>query len=252
MLYLVEESANLINRQPIAGKQTVHDRITEKVIKRRFGSSGIHDNLQNRMIGLRIPFETFPPVAHEGMRIKPDAALSGGRSCPVTVRDLPADHDKPLTPERPLRRNPVGHKRSARPDWGLSSVRSLRLPSPIQRPYNDKVDQPIAPVIEPLNASGRPSHPRPVIRRGSSQPLGGEGPDAVQPRSLLWTDCDRRPITPVRLQVTISQTRIPCGRAAIIVAVNPDQVSRGREYDFQGIERMRFAVRQSQARRGRN
>ena len=75
MLHLVQESANLINRQPIADQQTVHDRITEKVIKRRFGSSGIHDNLQNRMIGLRIPFETFPPVAHEGMRIKPDAAL---------------------------------------------------------------------------------------------------------------------------------------------------------------------------------
>ena len=227
MLHLVEKSANLINRQPIAGKQTVHDRITEKVIKRRFGSSGIHDNLQNGMIGLRIPFETFPPVVHEDMRIKTDAVLSGGRSCLVMVRDLPADHDEPLTPERPLRRNPVGHKRFARPDWGLSSVRSLRLPSPIQRPYNDKVDQPIAPVIEPLNAGGRPSHPRPIIRLGRSQPLGGEGPDAVQPRSLLWTDCDRRPITPVRLQVAGGQTRIPCGGTVIIVAMNPDQVARG-------------------------
>jgi hypothetical protein len=179
------------------------------------------------MIGLRIPFETFPPVAHEGMRIKPDAALSGGRSCLVTVRDLTADHEKPLTPERPLRRNPVGYKRSARRDRGLSSVRSLRLPSPIQRPYNGKVDQPVAPVIEPFNASGHPSHPRPVIRRGSSQPLGGEGPDAVQPRSLLRTDCDPRPITLIRPQVAGGQTRIPRGGTVIIVAVNPDQVSRG-------------------------
>ena len=110
MLHLDEKPSNLINRQLIAGQQTVHGRIAEKVIKRRFGSSGIHDNLQNRMIGLRIPFETFPPVVHEDMRIKTDAVLSGGRSCLVKVRDLPADHDKPLTPERPLRRNPVGHK----------------------------------------------------------------------------------------------------------------------------------------------
>jgi hypothetical protein len=179
------------------------------------------------MIGLRILFETFPPVAHEGMRIKPDAALSGGRSCLVTVRDLPADHDKPLTPERSLRLNTVGYKRSVKPDWGLSSVRSLRLPSPIQRPYNDKVDQSITPIIEPLNAGGHPSHPRPVIRLGRYQPLGGEGSDAVQPRSLLWTDCDRRPITPVRLQVAGGQTRIPRGGTAIIVAMNPDQVARG-------------------------
>jgi hypothetical protein len=63
--------------------------------------------------------ETFTPVVHGDMRIKADAVLSGGRSCLVKVRDLPADHDKPLTPERPLRRNPVGHKRSARRDWGL-------------------------------------------------------------------------------------------------------------------------------------
>ena len=64
MLHLVEELANLINRQPIAGQQTVHDRITEKVIKRRFGSSSIHDKLQTGMMGLWIPFETFPPVVY--------------------------------------------------------------------------------------------------------------------------------------------------------------------------------------------
>ncbi len=148
--------------------------------------------------------ETFTPVVHGEMRIKADVVLSGGRSCLVTVRDLPADHDEPLTPERRLRRNPVGHKQSAKPDWGLSSFRSLRLPSLLQRPYNDKVDQPVAPVIEPLNTSGRPNHPRPVIRRGRGQPPGGEGPVAVQPRSLLWTDCDRRLITSVRFQAAMA------------------------------------------------
>jgi len=55
MPHLVEEFANLINRQPIAGQQTVHDRIAEKVIKRRLGSSGIHNNLQNGMIGFWNP-----------------------------------------------------------------------------------------------------------------------------------------------------------------------------------------------------
>jgi hypothetical protein len=110
MLHLDEKPSNLINGQVIAGQQDMHDRIIKQVIKRRFQSSGIHDNLQNRMIGLRIPFETFPPVVHEDMRIKTDAVLSGGRSCLVMVRDLSADHDEPLTPERPLRRNPVGHK----------------------------------------------------------------------------------------------------------------------------------------------
>jgi hypothetical protein len=147
----------------------MHDRIIKQVIKRRFQSSGIHDNLQNGMMGLWIPFETFPSVVHGDMRIKADAMLSGCRSCLVTVRDLPADHDEPLTPERHLRRNPVGHKQSAKPDWSLSSFRSLRLTSPIQRPFHQKVDQPVAPVIVPLDASGHPNHPGAVGRLDRDQ-----------------------------------------------------------------------------------
>jgi hypothetical protein len=54
-LHLFEKPPNLINGQPIAGQQAVHDRITEKVIKRRLGSSGIHDNLQNGIIGFWNP-----------------------------------------------------------------------------------------------------------------------------------------------------------------------------------------------------
>jgi hypothetical protein len=87
------------------------------------------------------------------------------------VGSLPADHDEPVSPERPLRHNPVEYSRYAGHCWKpLSLIGSLRLPSPIQRPYHQKVDQPVAPVIVPLDASGRPSHPRPVIRLGRSQP----------------------------------------------------------------------------------
>jgi len=51
MLHLDEKSSNLINGQAIAGQQAVHNRIAEKVIKRWLRSSGIHDNLQNGIIG---------------------------------------------------------------------------------------------------------------------------------------------------------------------------------------------------------
>jgi hypothetical protein len=182
----------------------MHDRIIKQVIKRRFQSSGIHDNLQNGMMGLWIPFETFPSVVHGDMRIKADAMLSGCRSCLVTVRDLPADHDEPLTPERPLRRNPVGHKQSAKPDWGLSSFRSLRLTSPIQRPFHQKVDQPVAPVIVPLDASGHPNHPGAV---GPSRPRsapGGEISDTIQPCPLLRPDRNASSVASLRLQAAMA------------------------------------------------
>ena len=142
--------------------------------------------------------------------------------------NLPADHDQHVTPWRPLRHNLMGHKRSARHGWRpLSLIRSFWLPSPIRRPYHHKVDQPIAPVIVPLDASGHPSHPGAVGCLDRSQPLSGKGPDAVQPCPLLRPDRDASPITSLRLQAAIGQGSIPRGGAVIAVAVDPDQVARG-------------------------
>ena len=109
---------------------------------------------------------------------------------------LPADHDQPVTPDRLLWHNPEGHQQSARHGWEpLSLIRSFRLPSPTGRPCDYKLDQPIAPVIVPLDAGSHLSHPRAVGCLDRSQPLSGKSADTIQPCPLVRPDRDASAIT---------------------------------------------------------
>jgi hypothetical protein len=127
---------------------------------------------------------------------------------------------------------------------------SQALSSPAERPYDHKVDQPIASVIVPLDASGRPSHPGAVASLDRRQPPSGKSADAVEPCPLVRPDRDNSPIASLIRQTAVGQDSIPCSGAAGVIAMDPDQVARGWEYDFQNINGLSLAVGQCQTRRG--